>query len=203
MGSLGLCPRGAPAASPRPGLACRATLGEWVGRAEKSLHKPTLFKKTDLPGQDPLIFPVQGPFALISSIKQTSSSSSSSGVEGRKGWWEGPEWFTLTLLRESGICFPAYWGQSWECENQRRVPFGPPTVVPGGLVSKSGAGGLECYFTSGWGLSSFLTLHAGASRRRLGPRAFPGAQRGRSRMVPSLGQAGTASALRGTQRNAP
>lgn len=99
--------------------------------------------------------------------------------------------------------FSCLLGAELGMRESEKSPLWPPTVVPGGLVSKSGAGGLECYFTSGWGLSSFLILHAGASRRRLGPRAFPGAQRGRFRMVPLLGQAGTASALRGTQSNAP
>ena len=43
-----------------------------------------------------------------------------------------------TNTPKGGICFPAYWGQSWECENQRRVPFGPPLLSLGDLSVRVG-----------------------------------------------------------------
>ena len=43
-----------------------------------------------------------------------------------------------TNTPKGSICFPAYWGQSWECENQRRVPFGPPLLSLGDLSVRVG-----------------------------------------------------------------
>lgn len=110
---------------PQAWSACRATLGEWVGRAEKSLYKPTLFKKTDLLGQDPLAFPVQGPFALISSIKQASSSSS--GVEREGRVVKDLVVHTNTLLRKVASVFLPIWGRVGNAKS----PLWPPLLSLG------------------------------------------------------------------------